>query len=135
MKSNRQLGWMWAQACEALERAEKLQRRYVRYIGPVSDATAWEPPVDVQETVDGFLFTFAMPGVEPQHLEVRLDADGLTVSGVRRVRLGEPGSRIRRLEIPQGRFVRRIALAPGRYQVVDPQYVHGCLEVRLIRTA
>src|SRR5438309_542666 len=37
---------MWAEACEMLDRANRLQRQFFR---PRS-AAAWEPPVDVYET-------------------------------------------------------------------------------------
>jgi HSP20 family molecular chaperone IbpA len=37
------------------------------------------------------------------------------------------------MEIPHGRFVRRIALAGARFRLGDTRYVNGCLEVRLMR--
>ena len=30
MNTDRQFGWMWVQACELLDRAERLQRQFVR---------------------------------------------------------------------------------------------------------
>jgi HSP20 family molecular chaperone IbpA len=133
MKSDRQFGWMWAQACDLLEQAERLQRQYVRYIGPGADSAVWEPPVDVQESGGEVLLQFAMPGVEPSQIDVALDADGLTVSAVRPVRLAHRNALIRRLEIPHGRFLRRIPLNGAPLRIAESVYVNGCLEVRLAR--
>jgi HSP20 family protein len=133
MSIDRQFGWMWAQACELLDRADRMQRGFVRYVGPSADAAVWEPPVDIQETPGGLQFVFALPGVNPEHIEVALDSNALTVSAIRPARLGGSDSVVRRMEIPHGRFVRRIALAGSRLRLGDTRYVNGCLEVRLVR--
>lgn len=135
MNTDRQFGWMWAQACELLERAERLQRQFVRYIGPSADVAVWEPPVDVQESPDELAFSFALPGVEPDQIVVSLDAQALTVSAVRPVRLAHRRAVIRRLEIPHGRFVRRISLNGAVMRLLESRYANGCLEVRLARAA
>jgi HSP20 family protein len=133
MKSDRQFGWMWAQALDMLDEAERLQRQYIRYVGPGTDCAVWEPPVDVQESGGEVLLQFAMPGVQPGQIEVSLDEEGLTVSAVRPVRLAQRNALIRRLEIPYGRFVRRIALSGASLRIVESVYVNGCLEVRLAK--
>jgi HSP20 family protein len=135
MSTDRQFGWMWAQACELLERAERLQRQFVRYIGPSADVAVWEPPVDVQEIAGELAFSFALPGVEPDKIVVSLDGEALTVSAVRSVRLAHRSAVIRRLEIPHGRFVRRIPLNGAAMRLVESRYANGCLEVRLARAA
>jgi HSP20 family protein len=114
MNTERHYGWMWIQACEVLDHAERLQRQFLRYTGPGVDAAVWEPPVDVHETRDGLSLT----------------PNALTVSARRPLAIRTGDAVIRRLEIPHGHFVRRVAL-PGRMQVAETQYVNGCLEVRL----
>jgi len=133
MSIDRQFGWMWSQACDLVDRAERLQRQFVRYVGAGADAAVWEPPVDIQETAEGLQFVFALPGVDPQQIEVTLSPGALSVSAVRIPRLGRAGSLIRRLEIPHGRFVRRISLAGRRLRIGERRYVNGCLEIRLVR--
>ena len=134
MTTERHFGLMWLQALELSEQAERLQRRFVRYLGPGTDAVSWEPPVDVHETTDGFILLFALPGVSPEDIEVRLERAALTVSALRRVGVEERDAFIRRLEIPHGRFVRQIALSGPALQVANSRYHNGCLEVRLVRT-
>ena len=133
MSIDRQFGWMWSQACELMDRADRLQRQFVRYVGAGADAAVWEPPVDIQESADGLQFVFALPGVDPQQTEVSLEANALTVRALRTPRLGRAESLVRRLEIPHGRFVRRIALAGARLRIGETRYVNGCLEIRLVR--
>ncbi|HZO21260.1 MAG TPA: Hsp20/alpha crystallin family protein [Steroidobacteraceae bacterium] len=134
MSIDRQFGWMWAQACELLDQADRMQRQFVRYVGQDAEAAVWEPPVDIQESAEGVHFTFALPGVDPDRINVSLDPTALTVSAVRVPRLGGSGSVVRRLEIPHGRFVRRIALAAARLRLGESRYSNGCLEVRLVWT-
>jgi HSP20 family molecular chaperone IbpA len=133
MDTERRYGWMWLRALELADEAERLQRQFLGYIGPGTDAVHWEPPVDIHETADGFILLFALPGVAAEDIEVRLERTALTVSALRRVRLAEPGALIRRLEIPHGRFVREIALSGPALRIADSRHVDGCLEVRLVR--
>src|SRR5690348_3251103 len=49
MSSERQYGWMWVEACEVLDRAERLQRQFLRYQGRGADGATWEPPVRSEE--------------------------------------------------------------------------------------
>ncbi|HUJ52865.1 MAG TPA: Hsp20/alpha crystallin family protein [Steroidobacteraceae bacterium] len=134
MSIEREYGWMWLQALELSDQAERLQRRFLRYLGPGSDAVNWEPPVDIQETEDGLILLFALPGVVPEDIEVRLEQSSLTVSALRPLKLAHREAVIRRVELPHGRFVRRIALSGPPVKLAGTQYLNGCLEVRLVRT-
>lgn len=133
MGSERQYDWMWVEAREALEQAERLQRQLLRYLGPGAEAAVWEPPVDIQATPDGLVLFFALPGVIAEQIDVRLESTALAVSATRRLKLGHPNAVIRRLEIPQGRFFRRVPVPGVTLAVVATRYEDGCLEVRLTR--
>jgi HSP20 family protein len=131
MNTERHYGWMWLQACEVLDHAEKLQRQFLRYTGPGVDAAVWEPPVDIHETGDGLSLLFALPGVVADQIQVTLEPNAVTVRALRPLTVSHRDSVIRRLEIPHGHFVRRVAL-PRRMKVAETRYVNGLLEVRLI---
>src|ERR1700749_4667187 len=96
MSIDRQFGWMWAQACELLDQADRMQRGFLRYVGPSADAAArvdaavWGPPVDIQATPIGLQVVFGLRGVSPEHIDVRLEPNALTVSAIRPARLGSP---------------------------------------------
>ncbi len=121
---------MWAEALEMLERAERLQRRFFQPGGPAV-RPAWQPPVDVFETEEALWVVVALPGVPPDRVEVRLEADHLVVRGERPAPPALRRARLHRLEIPQGRFERRLALPPGHYEAVSPEVRDGCLHLQL----
>jgi len=133
MSTDRPYGWMWLQALELIDQAERLQRRFLRYLGPRSNAPSWEPPVDIQESPEELRVLFALPGVLSEDISIELDAAALTVSATRQVRCASPDVLIRRLEIPHGRFFRQIPLPGHSLQIAHSQYLNGCLEVRLVR--
>jgi HSP20 family protein len=135
MSSERHYGWMWVEACEVLDRAERLPRQLLRYVGPGADAAVWEPPVDIQETADGLILLFALPGVISEDITLSLEATELTLSAMRPLKLGCDDAVIRRLEIPHGRFLRRIRFAGVPLKLTGSRYENGCLEVRLSRQA
>jgi HSP20 family protein len=133
MSTEKRYGWMWLQALELSDEAERVKRRFLRYLGPGTDAVTWEPPVDIHETPDGFLLVFAMPGVAPEDVEIQLERTALTVSARRPPRATHRDALIRRLEIPYGRFVRQITLSGSALRIEDTRCLNGCLEVRLAR--
>ncbi len=135
MSSERQYGWMWVEACEVLDRAERLQRQFLRYVGRGADAAVWEPPVDIQESADGLILVFALPGVAAEDISLTIEPAELTLSARRPLKLSSAEAVIRRLEIPHGRFFRRIPLAGLPLKLTASRYENGCLEVRLGREA
>jgi HSP20 family protein len=134
MNTERHFGWMWIQACEVLDHAERLQRQFLRYTGPGVDAAIWEPPVDIHETSDGLSLQFALPGVVAEQIEVTLEPHALIVTARRPLAIRNGDAVIRRLEIPHGLFVRRVPLS-GRMKVAESRYLNGCLDVQLIWAA
>jgi len=97
---------MWSEALQLLDRADRLHRQFFLAHEPAS----WEPPVDVVESGGELRLQLALPGVSPDALSIALDPAGLTIHAVRGFPCREPGTRIHRLEIPYGRFQRRIEL-------------------------
>jgi HSP20 family protein len=131
MRSGDPFASMWAEARELLERAERLHAHFFEPGRSEAGRPTWQAPVDVFETGEGLTIVVALPGVAPEALEVLLDGQTLIVTGHRPLPARAPGARIQRLEIPWGRFVRRIAL-PGRdLHVAEQSLAHGCLTLVL----
>ncbi len=126
-------GFLWSEALALSERAQRLHRSFLRYLGPAEQALTWEPPVDVQETDEGLVLFFALPGVAQQDIELRLSGGELTLSAIRPLPLVHPAAIVRRMEIPHGRFVRQIPLPEPSFEIAETQYVNGCLQVHLMR--
>lgn len=120
---------MWTEALATLERAERLQRRFFLPATATPGRVCWAPPTDVFESADEFFVVIALPGVAAEHIEIAFDAQVLTVAGERRFAAALVGMAIRRLEIPQGRFERRLAIAARA--LLRSSFDNGCLAVVL----
>jgi HSP20 family protein len=99
---------MWGEALSLLEQADRLHRQFFRVAG--AEAASWEPPVDVIESEGELEVHIALPGVEPGSITVLLEPGTVVVSALRAFPCRESDACIHRIEIPYGRFERRIAL-------------------------
>jgi len=125
---------MWSEACEMLSRAERLNRQFFHLSG-ARRVPVWEPPVDVLETARELLIFVALPGVDPDRAQLVLDGSDLVITGTRILPPELQDALIHRLELPQGRFERRIPLPAGRYGTITRAAVQGCVLVRLGKAA
>jgi len=119
--------WMWSEAVETLARAERLHRGFFR---PTALPT-WEPPADILETDHEVLVIVALPGVPNDTIQAAIDDAHLVISGTRLLPAELRTATIHRLELPQGRFHRRLPLPSGRYSSVKHAMADGCLVVKL----
>lgn len=123
---------MWSEALALLSETERLQRQFFH----ISDA--WEPPVDVLEMTDGVQIHVALPGVAPDSVEVSVEPNAVIVSAVRSpswsARACSGRARVHRIEIPHGRFARRISIpaVPGRdtLRLTESRLAGGLLTLR-----
>jgi HSP20 family protein len=118
------LNWMLSEAIGSLARAERLRQQFF----------ILQSSAGPRETDDELLILVALPGVDPERVEAAIEQDGvLVISGQRTLPAELRNARIHRLELPQGRFERRIALPVGRY-AVSRFAVNGCVVFRLAKT-
>lgn len=125
--------WMWAEACALLDQADRLQQQFFDPPGARATRRAWRPPVDVYQAGRELVIVAALPGVTAERLEVGIDGAMLVIAGERRLPPGLRGHNVQRLEIPRGRFERRLRLPPGHYQIGQHELSHGCLVLVLHR--
>ena len=121
---------MWAEACALIDRAEQLRRQFFEPARPGATHVRWEPPVDVFETERDVCIIAALPGVAPEDICVEMEGSTLIIVGVRPLPPRGPHAQILRLEIPYGRFERRITLIP-RLELADREVKNGCLVLTL----
>ncbi len=127
------MSWMLSEAVETLARAERMHRQFFRLqpSGPASEP-CWEPPIDVLETDREILVFVALPGVDPDTVTAAIENGVLIVAGRRVFPPELRDAIIHRLELPQGRFERRLQLPAGRYVV--KHFAHnGCLVFSLTK--
>jgi HSP20 family protein len=126
---------MWSEACEMLARAERMHRDLFRPSGTQArlpaGPVAWEPPVDILETEHAVLVLVALPGVDADGAQVAIEGGDLVIAGTRVLPPELHTATIHRLELPQGRFFRRLRLPPGRYNGVRRAVANGCLVITL----
>jgi HSP20 family molecular chaperone IbpA len=122
---------MWSEACEMLVRAERMHRELFRPAASQARQPAWEPPVDILETDYEVLAFVALPGVNADDVEAVIEGGDLVIAGARTYPAALRTAIIHRLELPQGRFYRRLRLPAGRYSAVRRAAADGCLVITL----
>ena len=113
-----------------LARAERLHREFFRPAASPAQPT-WEPPVDILETDAEVLVLVALPGVAAERTDAAIEDGDLVIGGTRVLPPALRTATIHRMELPQGRFRRRVRLPPGRYRAVRCNMVDGCLVITL----
>lgn len=122
---------MLAEAVDLLHRADRLQRQFFQ-IGQPGQSPCWEPPVDIYLDARELILLIALPGVAPQGFEVSLEAQAIVVRGERSIGAHVGPGAILRMEIPHGRFERRILLPEGDFRLnEDMRLENGCLKITL----
>jgi HSP20 family molecular chaperone IbpA len=123
---------MCAEACALLDRAEQLHRQFFE---PAREGARprWEPPIDVLETERQLRIIVALPGVAPEAVQVQTEGGILTILGSRPLPGRGENANIVRLEIPYGRFERRITLQLNRLRLAERELVNGCLVLTFVK--
>ncbi len=126
--------WMWFEAVDRLSRAQRLHQQFFT-LSQHMGGPSWQPPVDVLETETEVLIFFALPGVDPESVDAVIDNGVLFVSGKRVLPDELRTALIHQLELPQGRFSRRVPLPPCRFDGVRRQAINGCLLISLEKSS
>jgi HSP20 family molecular chaperone IbpA len=117
---------MWSEAFAMLARVDRLHREFFS-----RQPAGWEPPVDILETQGEVLVFVVLPGVDAEQVETLIDGADLVIAGTRLLPRELRTAIIHRLELPQGRFERRVRLPAGRYRSVSRSVANGCLVIAL----
>jgi HSP20 family molecular chaperone IbpA len=126
------------QATELIEQVERIHRNFLQiavsshYHGAHSRDAAWAPLVNVVETNEACWVLSALPGVEPDQMEVRLEGDELVIAGKRALPACCREGDLQIWEIPLGPFERRLNLTPGiRFTVAESRLENGLFILQL----
>lgn len=92
---------------------------------------AYTMPMDAARHEDGVVFTFDVPGIDPDSIEVTVDRGVLSVTVTREESAEEDGRFFVR-ERTTGSFTRRVSLPDNvDADAIDASYHDGVLEVRI----
>lgn len=101
-----------------------------------SSIADWVPAVDIVEEKDRFVLRADVPGVNPEDIDVSMDAGVLTVSGERRSESVDEEGDVRRTERSYGRFFRRFSLPDtADADAITAKSQNGILEVVIPKQA
>jgi HSP20 family protein len=131
MSSRNPTGWVWAQACDLLDQAERMHRQFFRLAASGRTQALWEPPVDVFEDEREIIVVVALPGVPAERIEVTTESGTLVVRAESRLPFAGSRWAVQRLEIPYGYFERRVSLPATRLEAGAHELTNGCLILRL----
>jgi HSP20 family protein len=125
----------WSPLSELDQFAEGMRRMLEQAFGGaewssvLSEARTWAPPVDIEETDEGYVIEAELPGVKREDVNIELIGDELTVTGEikERERKGVVRRRTRRV----GQFELRVVL-PDRVESekIEASLDAGVLTVR-----
>ena len=131
MSSRNPTDWMWAQAIELLEQAERMHRQFFRLASSERTQAVWEPPVDMFEDEREVIIVVALPGVPAERIQVTTEAGLLVIRAESPLPFSGSRRAVRQLEIPYGYFERRIPLPEARLETGSRELLDGCLILRL----
>ena len=127
--------WMWERARSLLDQADRIQKSFFQPQRPGTRRPSWEPPVDVFEAAPELWVIVALPGIAPESVGVELVKQELFVCGERALPPSFRSAVVHRLEIPHGRFERRVSLPPGTYELSRRELLNGCLFLGFTKTS
>jgi HSP20 family protein len=102
---------------------------------PMKTEALWEPALDLSENDKDVIVRLEVPGFHKENLDVKFDADLLSISGHREARTEQKNEEYLWTEREDGRFTRTLripaAIDPAK---IDANYENGLLTVRLLKT-
>jgi HSP20 family protein len=102
----------------------------------VTNTTAWNPSIDLQEENDRFVLRADVPGVALKDIEVFAEDGTLTVRGERPARERVNSVGFEHIERDVGTFLRRFTLPDSvRADAIKASYADGVLEIEIPKQA
>ena len=100
-----------------------------------STVADWVPAVDIVEEKSRFVLRADVPGVNPDAIDVSMDAGTLSISGERHPIATDEDTGVQRIERATGRFLRRFTLPEAvDAEAIAARCTHGILEVTIPKT-
>lgn len=113
---------------------DELQREMNRLMGDGWRASTNFPPMNVWAGEDSLVVVAELPGVKPEDIDISVDGDTLTLSGLRQTQEFEEEQRYHRRERTHGSFNRTLQV-PFRAEAerVEASFKDGVLSITVPR--
>ena len=118
----------WIPTAAPYVNREPLARLFDTFFGDMQGEEVsnrgWVPPVDIQETEDGYKLQAELPGLTKEDIQITLENNVLRLSGERKLEKDVRKESYHRIERTYGTFSRAFALP----QQVNGEGVHAAFE-------
>jgi HSP20 family protein len=95
-------------------------------------AIAWQPPVDIEETPEGYFVRAELPGMKLEDIKITLADNELVVRGEKRREIEKKDGTYHRTERAYGQFERIFTLSQAVHaDKIEATYRDGVLEVSI----
>lgn len=112
---------------------EALERLFGTPVRPTNPGNTGALPLDIVEREGKLIVRASIPGVDPNELDIQVEANVLTIRGESRLE-SEENEKIYRREISTGTFARSIRLPEGLdLNAVDAEFRNGVVTITLPR--
>lgn len=92
----------------------------------------WQPLLDIFERPEGISIVAELPGVEKDQVNVTVEHNMLSISGVRQKAIPADTQRVHQMEIPYGPFARSVELpAESDTDRIAAKYERGYLTIEI----
>jgi HSP20 family protein len=114
------------------EQINRVFENVVGRAGEESNLTPWAPTVDIFETENELVVKADLPDVNPQHLDIRVENNILTIRGERKFETKGNGDNYLRVERAYGPFSRSFSLANSvKSEAIKADYQNGVLTLSI----
>lgn len=92
----------------------------------------WKPPTDIYETAESFTIYVELPGMKKKDISLIYQNGFLTVSGSRKLLCCPNMTTLHRMEINNGKFLRKIRLNADIIEdKIEAEYLDGILTITI----
>jgi HSP20 family protein len=119
---------------------DRMENQMQRLLGgmplwePTSEAFAWGPRVDFSEENGNYVLTAELPGVEPDHVDIEMEGNVLTIKGEKKVEREHQDERIQLSERRYGTFERSFTLpSAADPERITARFHQGVLSVQIAK--
>jgi HSP20 family protein len=103
---------------------------------PMVAPLGWIPPCEITESPETLVLVAELPGIAPEHVQLSLEGDILTLRGERTIAKSSPESKVHLTERNYGTFVRSFTLPRSVDAArVRAEWRDGVLTVTMPKTA
>ena len=96
------------------------------------ESSRWLPAVDIKEEPNQFILYVDIPGVDPNHVDISMENNVLTIKGSREDTQKEDNHSYHRIERTKGIFYRRFTLPePADAEQIKAKSKQGVLEIAI----